>query len=97
MFKLYTQKAKMSNLALFLVQITNLSAIAVKLVSLESFWREVFKHFLFKYFVSAVTYFPPCGVSSVVQRFTTLFGMRRGSSTASSHRNKIFKISFCCL
>src|SRR3989344_9200755 len=41
--------------------------------------------------VPAITYFPPCGVSSALRCFTTLFGMGRGSSIALNHRNRIFE------
>ena len=42
--------------------------------------------------VPAITYFPMGAspvVSSALPRFTSLFGMGRGGTTASNHRNKI--------
>ena len=47
-----------------------------------------------KSFQPAAAYFPPEGVSSALPRFTSLFGMGRGSSMASSHRMKRFNILF---
>ena len=45
---------------------------------------------LVKFFVLAITYFSPYGVSSVLQRLTSLFGMGRGVTTALNHQDKRF-------
>jgi hypothetical protein len=46
-------------------------------------------------FVPATTYSPPEGVPSVLQGLTSLFGMGRGVTLASNHRNERFDFRFC--
>lgn len=78
----------------------NVPDLSKILASLKrKFWLQVaisHQNFSFKRFELAATYFPPGGVSSALQRFTTLFGMRRGSSTASSHQLETLN-NYCIL